>query len=250
MAHLDDDELTLYSFGEATPDASRLEHLRTCVRCDAELAARTRLVRVGRSLRDVELVRPPDSVWKSIHDELGLSPELGDVPRDPTPAAPADVHHVGRDRRRGQRSGRLTRGATLGLVAAAGLVVGLLAGVAGTVVLSRPDAPQPVAEADLEPFPGWSASGSARVEEDNSGAQHIVVDVSAPGQGLREVWLIDPDTSGLISLGLLSGTTGTFSLPDDLDLARYSVVDISQEPDDGDPAHSGDSIVRGALRGI
>ncbi|MET1015564.1 MAG: anti-sigma factor [Leifsonia flava] len=252
MAHLDDDELTLYSFGEATPDVSRLEHLRTCVRCDAELAARTRLVRVGRSLRDVELVRPPDSVWKSIHDELGLSPELRDVPRDPAPAIPAtaDVHHVGRDRRRGRRSGRLTRDATLGLVAAAGLVVGLLAGVAGTVVLSRPDAPLPVAEADLEPFPGWTASGSARVEEDNSGAQHIVVDVSAPGQGLREVWLIDPDTSGLISLGLLSGTTGTFALPDDLDLARYSVVDISQEPDDGDPAHSGDSIVRGALHSI
>lgn len=252
MTHLDDEELTLYSFGEATPDASRREHLRTCLRCDAELAARTRLVRVGRSLRDIELVRPPDSVWKSIHEELGLSPELGDIPWDHAPALrpEPDVLDAGRARWSSRRRGLLTRGASLGLVAAAALVVGLLAGIAGTVVLSRPDDPRIVAEAELEPFPGWTASGSARVEEDSSGAQQIVVDVSAPGQGLREVWLIDPETSGLISLGLLSGTTGAFSLPADLDLARYSVLDVSQEPDDGDPAHSGDSIVRGALRGI
>jgi hypothetical protein len=36
-------------------------------------------------------------------------------------------------------------------------------------------------------------------------------------------------------------------IPESVDLARYSVVDISAEPVDGDPTHSGDSIVRGAL---
>jgi len=39
-----------------------------------------------------------------------------------------------------------------------------------------------------------------------------------------------------------------FPLPDDLDLAAYPVVDISEEPFDGNPGHSGDSIVRGVLR--
>ena len=34
---------------------------------------------------------------------------------------------------------------------------------------------------------------------------------------------------------------------DSVDLARFSVVDVSAEPLDGDPTHSGDSIVRGAL---
>ena len=93
-------------------------------------------------------------------------------------------------------------------------------------------------------------SGSARVEEDASGARDVVVDLSAPGDGLREVWLIDPETSGLVSLGLLSGASGTFSIPSNIDLGRYSVVDVSEEPDDGNPAHSGDSIVRGQLSAV
>lgn len=134
------------------------------------------------------------------------------------------------------------------MVAAASLVVGLIAGIAGASLLSRPTDPRVVAEAELEPFPNWQASGTARIEEESSGAQQVVVDLAAPDGGLREVWLIDPETSGLVSLGLLSGANGTFSLPDELDLERYSVVDVSQEPDDGNPAHSGDSIVRGELR--
>jgi anti-sigma-K factor RskA len=124
----------------------------------------------------------------------------------------------------------------------------VVAGAVGTSLFSRPNDPRLVAQADLEPFPNWDASGSARVEEETSGARHIVVDLSAPNDGLTEVWLIDPDTSGLISLGLLSGREGRFALPEDLDLARYSVVDVSLEPDDGNPAHSGDSIVRGELQ--
>jgi hypothetical protein len=130
---------------------------------------------------------------------------------------------------------------------AAALVLGIVAGVLGSSLLSPSDDPRVLAEAELEPFPDWSASGSARVEETAAGSREIVVDLSAPRGGLREVWLIDPETSGLVSLGLLSGTSGTFSIPADLDLNRYSVIDVSEEPDDGDPAHSGNSIVRGPL---
>jgi hypothetical protein len=250
MTHLDDDELTLFAFGEADPDAEHLAHLRTCLRCNAELAALTRLVGVGRTLADVELVQPPEAVWESIHSELGLSQELRNVPREhgsTLDSVPPVRRHIGSAGRRTSRLRLGRRGAIVGLVAAVSLVVGLVAGIVGASLLSRPSDPRVVAEAALEPFPNWQASGSARVEEDESGAQHVVVDISAPDGGLREVWLIDPETSGLISLGLLSGSTGTFSLPADLDLVRYSVVDVSQEPDDGNPAHSGDSIVRGEL---
>ena len=57
-----------------------------------------------------------------------------------------------------------------------------------------------------------------------------------------------PDVSGLVSLGTLDGTSGRFDLPAGLDLTQFSVVDVSEEQFDGDPAHSGDSIVRGPLQ--
>jgi hypothetical protein len=47
---------------------------------------------------------------------------------------------------------------------------------------------------------------------------------------------------------MLHGESGTFAVPAGLDLDRFRLVDVSDEPRDGNPAHSGDSIVRGALR--
>lgn len=246
MTHLDDDELTLLALGDA-PDPAQVEHLHSCSRCGAELETLTRLVSTGRTLGDVDLVQPPDAVWAGIRRELGLSPFVAAVPHEPR--STPDLVRAKRDDAVTRMPRRRVpgRGALVGL-AAASLAAGLVAGIVGTSLILRPDAPQVVAEAVLEPFPDWQASGTARVEEDTSGAKRVVVDVSAPDGGLREVWLLDPETSGLISLGLLSGTSGTYSLPADLDLARYSVIDVSREPDDGDPAHSGDSIVRGEFR--
>jgi anti-sigma-K factor RskA len=107
-----------------------------------------------------------------------------------------------------------------------------------------------LADADLLPFPGWpDATGRATVEEDADGVRSIVVDMDAvvPSGDVREVWLIRSDASGLVSLGLLDGDTGRFPVPAGIDLAEFSLVDVSAEPVDGDPAHSGDSIVRGEL---
>ncbi|PWC04669.1 anti-sigma factor [Mycetocola zhujimingii] len=257
MMHLDDDELVLYSFGEDTPDAAQREHLENCALCSAELNALKHLVSAGRALDDTDLVEAPDSVWQRIHAELELSPELGPVPRDggaqPVTVGVAAPLQVPSRRasptrpEREQRRGRIRP--MTALLVAASLVVGLVAGIAGTVLVSRPGDPRLLAEAELQPFPDWDVSGSARVEENEAGVRHIVVDVSAPGEGLTEVWLIDPETSGLVSLGLLGGESGTFAIPEGVDLSRYTVVDVSREPADGNPAHSGDSIARGELRG-
>ncbi|HYI32649.1 MAG TPA: anti-sigma factor [Glaciibacter sp.] len=241
MTHLDDESLALLALGEALPDANQREHLLTCSRCEAEVASLTRLVSIGRTSRGVEIVQPPASVWNRIHAELGLSDGLVGVPSERSPDEQDAV--VTPIRPPGAR-------AASWLLVAAALVLGVAAGAVGSSLLSRSDDPTVLAEAVLEPFPDWPASGAARVEEDADGSREVVVDLSAPSGGLREVWLIDPDTSGLVSLGLLSGTSGTFSIPEDLDLSRYSVVDVSDEPDDGDPAHSGNSIVRGPLSSV
>lgn len=257
MTHLDDETLAFFALGDASPDANQQEHLRACSRCAAEVESLTRLVSIGRTARGVDIVQPPATVWNGIHAELGLTDELAVAPRQRTSTSPvldvADVpgastqNPTTADDRVAVVTALPQRPATRWWMIAAALVVGIAAGIIGSTLVSRPDEPQVLAEAVLEPFPDWPASGSARVEENADGSREVVVDLSAPTGGLREVWLIDPDTSGLVSLGLLSGTSGTFSIPADLDLSRYSVVDVSDEPDDGNPAHSGDSIVRGPL---
>ena len=89
------------------------------------------------------------------------------------------------------------------------------------------------------------------VLKQEAGADVLTVDVrglNASPAAFYEVWLLSPDTNGLVALGVLGpADQGTFEVPQGLDLSRYSVVDVSREPFDGNPAHSADSIVRGTL---
>jgi hypothetical protein len=138
-------------------------------------------------------------------------------------------------------------GRWIAAAAAVGLVVG---GGATWWVTAQPDAATVIATAVLEPLPGWDASGSAVVETMSDGSRVLVVDLDkseSSDDGFREVWLLKPDVSGLVSVGTLDGASGRFDLPAGLDLEQFSVVDVSEEQFDGDPAHSGDSIVRGPL---
>ena len=136
---------------------------------------------------------------------------------------------------------------------AAAACVALVLGVAGGVWWERRTlAPEEttVATAELQPLPGWDgSSGQARVEQGPDGRRQVVVTVDAPTPegAFREVWLLAEDVSGLVSLGVLDGTEGRFDLPAGLDLAQFPLVDVSEEQFDGDPAHSGESVVRGPL---
>jgi len=137
-------------------------------------------------------------------------------------------------------------------IAAAACAVGLVGGIAGGAWWQSTRVPAPetvIAQAQLDALPGWTASGSASIEETPDGRREVVVDLvgGAGADGIREVWLLTPDAKGLVSVGLLDGDTGRFSIPAGLDLAEYPVVDVSAEPADGNPTHSGDSIVRGTL---
>ena len=68
----------------------------------------------------------------------------------------------------------------------------------------------------------------------------------ASGDGYLEVWMLAPDVSGLISLGPVR-EDGLYRLPDGFNPATMPVVDVSLEHFDGDPTHSGNSLVRGQL---
>jgi len=135
-----------------------------------------------------------------------------------------------------------TLAASLVVVAAIGI------GFWATTVDLRPTE---IAAATLSAFPDHpGAAGTADVEQTRNGELRVRVtlDSPPPADAYREVWLIRNDAAALISLGILDSSSGTFPIPEGVDLTEYSLVDISVEPIDGDPQHSGDSIVRGELR--
>ncbi|WP_448004105.1 anti-sigma factor [Agromyces bauzanensis] len=248
MGHIEPDELAVLALEGHEPDAAVRDHLDECAECLAEYEAFARTAALGRGgASDHAGELPSPSVWAGIHAELALDPALAADPlagAAPPPAPPTTPAPAPSPRRGGG-----TRWWTFALAAA---VLGILAGVGIGFGIAQTASPPPqtvLARAALEPFPGWEASGEALVEEDADGGRSIVVDLDSPvpSGAVREVWLIRSDASGLVSLGLLDGASGRFTVPSGIDLAEYPIVDVSAEPLDGEPAHSGDSIVRGEL---
>ena len=65
-----------------------------------------------------------------------------------------------------------------------------------------------------------------------------------PGQ-YYEVWLLDPKSGTVFPVGVLPRDgEGRFTLPASV-IGRYQAIDVSLEADDGDPAHSKRSLLRG-----
>ncbi|MEV7610448.1 anti-sigma factor [Microbacterium sp. NPDC089320] len=241
MSHLDDDEIALIAMGEpAGSDADR-EHLVECESCAAEVAEMSRVALVARaSVVEGDLESPPADVWSRIHGELGLTAAVA-----ADPASEAAVPQL----RVRVRSRRRSLATVWILAASMALVVAIGAGVWIARTLTPTSAV--IASAELAAFPDHpGATGRAQIGDDGDGRLTLTVtldgDERTAGE-YREVWLIREDGQALISLGVLDEPSGTFRVPDDVDLDEYRLVDISFEPVDGDPAHSGDSIVRGEL---
>ena len=122
--------------------------------------------------------------------------------------------------------------------AAAVVVVGL--------VVATDTSDTSLASAPLDRL-GPAGTGEAELVDDD-GTLSLRVDTEGldAGDGFLEVWVIDPDVTRLVSLGPLR-PDGTYDLPPGLDPEDFPVVDVSVEPLDGDPTHSGDSVLRGQL---
>jgi anti-sigma-K factor RskA len=82
---------------------------------------------------------------------------------------------------------------------------------------------------------------------DGSRVLRLELDADAPDEGYLEVWLIDSDVVGMVPVGVVSAGTEELVLPPDIDVGQFPIVDVSVEPLDGDPTHSGMSIARGQL---
>jgi anti-sigma-K factor RskA len=120
-------------------------------------------------------------------------------------------------------------------------------GVTAALALGRDgDDTRVVSAVELERL-GPSGSGRAELI-DHDGSLQLRVDTSEldAGDGYLELWLIDPSVTRLVSLGPLR-SDGVYDVPTGVDPAEFPIVDVSVEPVDGDPTHSGQSVLRGAL---
>lgn len=266
--HTDPDVLALLALGEREAATTKdLDHIAHCENCGREVAQLGQLTHVGRTISDhFTLESPSPQVWDRIRAQLGfrddfssgLVPPLADasppiVPvlssADAATARPVVDRTAGSRRERAAAPPRRKR-RVVSLALAA--VLALLAGIGGTLAWQQlqPLTDTVVASTPLDAFPDWTgAVGQARLETDATGRQVLEVSMATPRpvDGIQQIWLINPEESSMLPLGWLTAPIERFTLPADLDISRYPVVDISVEPPDGNIAHSGNSIVRGTL---
>lgn len=212
--------------------------------------------RVGR--QPVTWEAPPEHLWQRIAAEAGVAEAGvdegdgadGDDPEATDAGAGATVHRFERrpeDPSAPRRRSWFTR--PLALVAAAAAVV-VAAGVVGSLAIDREgDSSTLLASAGLELL-GDREVGEGEAElVDDDGQMRLrlqTADLDAGDDSFLEVWVIDPDVTQLVSLGPLR-SDGLYDLPPGLDPEQFPIVDVSVEPIDGDPTHSGDSVLRGQL---
>lgn len=261
MKHVDDETLAMLAVSDQVATDDVAEHLASCDRCRDEVAALQRVAAVTRASEDVTLAAPPEHVWDRIAAEIARTPQAAAPATDPGRAAerasaatPSDgQHHAVARRHRSRPRRRRVPALVIAGVGVLAVVLGI--GAASGVVpgLPRGDTETVLANTELAALPGWSGTtGRAELERDQDGRVTLLVDLHGErgrsGTGpLREVWMMRSDLGGLVSVGYLDGDQGRFTVPDGVDTAEFPVVDVSAEADDGDPAHSGDSIVRGTL---
>jgi hypothetical protein len=199
------------------------DHLATCDDCRRELAV---LAATSASLR------------ATARNAQALSEAVPGVAAEDAPAV--QPHRVGRGT---ARPGRRRR-SLIGLAAA--LVLALVAAVLLWTGPLRPD--RAGGTVPLAGVGAVAASGKASMAGDDGDRRMTVTtaDLPAlrPGQ-YYEVWLLDPKAGTVFPVGVLPRDgEARFTLPASV-VGRYQAIDVSLEADDGDPAHSKHSLLRG-----
>jgi len=222
---------------------------------DQELAQWTEL---ARSITDADRERhaPPAHVWNNIEAALAndfdatFQPTDFDHPDELTIVEPSeevvppeDVIDLAAARETLAPSARRQSMRRLVLAGAASV----LAIVLGVSLLSGDSEPAPTFVADITNANLTEAfDGTAMVTVEGT-QMDISFDGELPTDEPVELWVIKPDLSAMRSLGIVEPGDSEWTWPEDLDPTEYSIVDLSIEPNDGNPAHSGRSFLQGQL---
>lgn len=206
------------------------------------------LVEIEALLRDLDeddllLGAPPAAVWSGIQARLGgEATDMGEVPVE------AEVVPI---RRRHAWALPTLAAAAVVLVAIGAVIVFVGGGAEPTTLATAELVFDPAA---FDPA-GAEAAATALLLDDNGDDVVEIDEASLPfgseDDASLELWMIRVDAGeivDMVSLGAIDPDgTRDFTVPPGYDPDVYSVVDISIEPHDGDPTHSGRSILRGEL---
>ena len=273
MQPLDPDDLAAAAFD----DDIRLDLDPTSA---VTLRAYRRAVSIGRSADADD--RPgedaPDSVWEAIVAGLRDSPDVGDHGSDrpgATPVVPAalpmadspatsptarSTSEVGSvislDSRR--RMVRVLLGAAAAAIAIGGVVAANRDdGNPGQEVAAPSKQARLAVVEGAAGVPDGTGRGTARLIR-SGGTVELVVDTAEmkplDPSSVYELWLLNNDGTPVTpkSLGTMStpNATATIAVPDDIDITRFTIVDISvQDATATEPhQHSGHSLLRGQLQ--
>ena len=242
MQHCTPEQLALAALREPLP-ADDAAHLESCAECRAEVASLQRSVdalAVPQLAAPGASVPPPPRVWDAIAAATGVSAvPLATTATTPVVGPPPEATVLPfRSRRRPW------------LLVAAAAVAGVVIGAGAVAVLDRDeDGGDAVTTVALDPLADNDASGRAEVivREDGSRVVELDLDAEALEDSYYELWLIDSDVVGMVPLGIVQPGSQTVELPADLELGDFPIVDVSVEPLDGDPTHSGVSVARGVI---
>lgn len=255
-SHPDEAALMEYALASRQEPAAMLdtemaavgEHAVGCDACRTSVAEHRELLDLVAGSTDA-LVAPPDHVWDGIERHAELTAQEQSAPSDDV--IPLAARRDRSRRRHGRPARRVLR--PIGLVAAG------LALVAGGWAASDAlrEKPQPVASSVMAQTPIRSLDAAATdrghavvIEHDGRMSLDVEAHDLPAGSGYLEVWLINTDGRRMVSVGILPDGADTVDLPVSRTLIDegYVTVDISREPFDAKPQHSGDSLARGTLK--
>jgi hypothetical protein len=207
------------------------------------------LARILGSLteEDREFTTPPTGLWDMIANELGVD----DAGSRPARLAVVDPADEATEQPLATVVPLTPRGRWgLAFIAGAAALVAMVVSFATWRAVSDKDdvtviASVPISSEGL----GTSSELTGRaelIEED--GVLYIQLDVGdlPSPDGYIEAWLIDTDVQGMYPLGAVNGDV-RLPVPHGVEPTDFPIVDLSVEPLDGDPTHSGVSILRGQL---
>jgi hypothetical protein len=217
--------------GEASRSESlaTAEHIRTCDECQRELVD---LVVVHAALTSAARMT---RMFASPIEPSGELPPLGPLDDAGHPPSASRDHQQSRRWR-----WALVVAAVVVLVAVLGTSIGLARNHQASTI---------VAQATLHPLEGPPnatgsltalAEGGNRVLTVHTAQLHVL-----SSRTYYEVWLLDPVTFKMLPVGVLPPSgTGIYDMDASL-MNGYSAVDVSLQVNDGNPAHSKVSVLRG-----